>query len=109
MSTILIGVDASERSEDTVVFGRRSARAAGAHVVIANASAGDPAAAPTERSHQLDLLVTGSRGHGPLRAGLAGNVSGRVLRSAHCPVIVVPSGVQAPLSTRFDSPTAATV
>ena len=37
MSTILIGVDASERSEDAIAFGRRLADVAGAHVVVANA------------------------------------------------------------------------
>ena len=37
MSTILIGVDASERSEDAIAFGRRLADVAGAPVVVANA------------------------------------------------------------------------
>jgi hypothetical protein len=47
----------------------------------------------------------GSRGYGPVRAVLAGGVSGRVAREAHCPVIVVPRGVDAPLGDLF--PTAA--
>ena len=37
MSTILIGVDATERSEDAIAFGSRLADAAGATVVIASA------------------------------------------------------------------------
>ena len=37
MSTILIGVDDSERSEDAIAFGSRLAEAAGATVVIASA------------------------------------------------------------------------
>ena len=37
MSTILIGVDATERSEDAIAFGRRLADAAGATVVVASA------------------------------------------------------------------------
>ena len=37
MSTIIIGVDESERSEDAIAFGRRLAEAAQATVVVANA------------------------------------------------------------------------
>jgi nucleotide-binding universal stress UspA family protein len=51
---------------------------------------GDPARELVARSEQLDLLVTGSRGYGPLRSVLLGGVSGRLIRDAHCPVIVVP-------------------
>ena len=53
---------------------------------------GDPAQELAEHSEQLDLIVTGSRGYGPLRAVLVGGVSGRLIRNAHCPVIVVPRG-----------------
>jgi nucleotide-binding universal stress UspA family protein len=62
---------------------------------------GDPADALIERSEGTDLLVMGSRGYGPLRAVLVGGVSGRVVREAHCPVIVVPRGVEAPLGELF--------
>lgn len=51
---------------------------------------GDPADVLVERSGSLDLLVVGSRGYGPLRHALVGNVSWAVLRSASCPVLVVP-------------------
>jgi nucleotide-binding universal stress UspA family protein len=56
-----------------------------------------PADLLIERSHELDLLVIGSRGYGPLRAVLLGAVSGRVIRDAACPVIVVPRGAGVPL------------
>jgi nucleotide-binding universal stress UspA family protein len=59
---------------------------------------GDPADELAAHSEQLDLLVTGSRGYGPLRAVLLGGVSGRLIRSAHCPVIVVPRGAKAALA-----------
>jgi nucleotide-binding universal stress UspA family protein len=62
---------------------------------------GDPAERLTAASEKLDMLVIGSRGYGPLRAVLAGGVSGRVVRGAHCPVIVVPRGVEAPLGELF--------
>jgi nucleotide-binding universal stress UspA family protein len=57
----------------------------------------DPVALIAERSRDLDLLVMGSRGYGPLRAVLLGGVSGRVIRDASCPVIVVPRGAEVPL------------
>ena len=58
---------------------------------------GDPAEELAARSAELDLLVTGSRGYGPLRSVITGGVSGRVIRSAQCPVIVVPRGAEAAL------------
>jgi nucleotide-binding universal stress UspA family protein len=71
--------------------------------------AGGAAEQLAEHSAKLDLLVTGSRGYGPLRAVLAGGVSGQVMRSAHCPVIVVPRGIEAPLSSLFGGATATAV
>jgi nucleotide-binding universal stress UspA family protein len=57
----------------------------------------DPADALIRVSQNLDLLVCGSRGYGPVRTVLLGGVSRRVTASAHCPVIVLPCGVQSPL------------
>jgi nucleotide-binding universal stress UspA family protein len=70
---------------------------------------GDPADQIAARSGNVDLMVMGSRGYGPVRAVLAGGVSGRVVREAQCPVIVVPRGVQAPLSELFGAAAAARV
>ena len=53
---------------------------------------GDPAAELSKASARLDLLVLGSRGRGRVKAALLGSVSGAVMRSAHCPVVVVPRG-----------------
>jgi nucleotide-binding universal stress UspA family protein len=64
---------------------------------------GDPAEEIAARTADLDLLVIGSRGYGPLRSVLVGGVSGRVAREAQCPVIVVPRGVEAPLGELFGS------
>ena len=36
----------------------------------------------------LDLLVVGSRGYGPLRRTLVGSVSDELVRTAPCPVLV---------------------
>jgi nucleotide-binding universal stress UspA family protein len=57
---------------------------------IADARVGDPAVELIAASHELDLVVCGSRGRGPLRAVLLGSVTERVLRGAACPVVIVP-------------------
>ena len=46
-------------------------------------------------------MLVGSRGYGPLRSVLVGGVSGRLMRTVQCPVIVIPRGVEAPLATLF--------
>ena len=45
-------------------------------------------------SREVDLLVCGSRGQGPLGSVMLGNVSTGVLRKARCPVLVVPRGAR---------------
>jgi nucleotide-binding universal stress UspA family protein len=57
-----------------------------------------PVRALAWRSHELDLLVVGSRGYGPSRAVLLGGVCGRLIRRAACPVVVVPRGVASPFA-----------
>jgi nucleotide-binding universal stress UspA family protein len=55
---------------------------------------GDPAEELVRASSSADLVVAGSRGYGPLHAVLSGAVSGRLIRAAACPVIVVPRGAR---------------
>jgi nucleotide-binding universal stress UspA family protein len=52
----------------------------------------DPADVLVRASRNLDLLVCGSRGYGPLGAVSLGKVSRRVATEARCPVVVVPRG-----------------
>jgi nucleotide-binding universal stress UspA family protein len=52
----------------------------------------DAVSALGEASQDADLVVIGSRGYGPLKAVLLGGVSGKLIRVAHAPVIVVPRG-----------------
>jgi nucleotide-binding universal stress UspA family protein len=54
---------------------------------------GDPAALLAEQGIDLDLLVMGSRGYGPLRSALLGAISSAVMRTAPCPVLVTPRGL----------------
>jgi nucleotide-binding universal stress UspA family protein len=53
-----------------------------------------PAIALEQFSHDIDLLVCGSRGYGPLGSVLLGGVSRRLVHSAACPVLVVPRGTE---------------
>jgi nucleotide-binding universal stress UspA family protein len=43
-------------------------------------------------SVDVELLVCGSRGYGPLRSVLLGTVTHRLTHAAHCPVVVIPRG-----------------
>jgi nucleotide-binding universal stress UspA family protein len=111
-----VGFDGSAESCEALALAGRLARATGAalHVVSVAAAAvaeheaaaraeggsyetvaGRPATQLRRRSADLDLLVVGSRGHGPVRRLLLGSTSTRLVREARCPVLVVPGPVDA--------------
>jgi len=56
---------------------------------------GDPATELAYAGNKLDLLVTGSRGYGPVRRLMLGSTSARLVREAPCPVLVLPRGSDA--------------
>lgn len=56
---------------------------------------GSPPKVLAAAAEDLDLLVLGSRGYGPLNAVLLGGVSHALLRDAPCPVVVLPRGAEA--------------
>jgi nucleotide-binding universal stress UspA family protein len=56
---------------------------------------GEPAACLVKESADLDLLVLGSRGYGPVGRTFLGSVSEAVAREAACPVVVTPRGMPA--------------
>jgi nucleotide-binding universal stress UspA family protein len=58
---------------------------------------GDPARVLLGISADVDVIVCGSRGYGPVRSVLLGSVSRRLLDGARCAVIVVPRPVERPL------------
>jgi nucleotide-binding universal stress UspA family protein len=49
----------------------------------------------TRLSEEVDVLVLGSRGYGPVRRTLLGSISDRVMHHAACPVVVIPRGGEA--------------
>jgi nucleotide-binding universal stress UspA family protein len=51
---------------------------------------GEPAASLISLSSDLDLIVCGSRGYGPVRAVVLGGVTRRLVDGAACPVLVLP-------------------
>lgn len=51
---------------------------------------GDAVRVLSEQSRELDLLVLGSRGYGPIRRVFLGGVASKVIDSASCPVVVTP-------------------
>lgn len=55
---------------------------------------GDPAAALVSACDELDLLVMGSRGRGPLARTILGSVSVHLCCRAPCPVVIVPRAAQ---------------
>lgn len=64
---------------------------------------GDPAAVLADQGVELDLIVIGSRGYGPMRRALLGAVSAEVMRTAPCPVLVTPrisGGAESPERAR---------
>jgi nucleotide-binding universal stress UspA family protein len=60
-------------------------------------TSGQPAHAIADVAKQAnaDLIVAGTRGHGPVAGLLLGSVTMRLLHVAPCPVVVVPSAVTA--------------
>ena len=64
---------------------------------------GRPADVLIGLSETVDIMVMGSRGYGPLKAVLLGGVSGQVIRSAACPVVVVPRRAASAVGSVFAS------
>jgi nucleotide-binding universal stress UspA family protein len=64
----------------------RVGRSAGGEIL-----SGQPAEALAAASQDLDLLVCGSRGAGPIRSILLGSTSHSLVRKVACPVLIVPT------------------
>lgn len=67
------------------------------HLHIEKTVGAQPAHIIADLAQQVgaDLILTGTRGHGPVAGLLLGSVATRLLHVAPCPVVVVPSKVPA--------------
>lgn len=89
-SEALLGDELRERADADLARAEATLRDLGAARVERQRREGTPADELIAASEQLDLLVLGSRSHGPALRLLLGTVSSRVVRGAHCPVLVFP-------------------
>ena len=94
----IIEKEAREALERTVAGLPNDVQAAGVF------AAGEVVAALAAQSRELGLLVAGSRGYGPAHSVLVGGVTGRLIREASCPLIIVPRGHETPLAALFRAP-----
>jgi nucleotide-binding universal stress UspA family protein len=74
----------------------RGAAAAAAHRVPVDTMLLEhhPATDLVAATGELDLLVMGSRGYGPVRRAVRGSVSAQIVHRAACPILIVPRGVR---------------
>ncbi|HEY7459418.1 MAG TPA: universal stress protein [Xanthobacteraceae bacterium] len=79
-------------AEQVLINAERSARRFGASKPKVHACVGDPAEALLEyaKREQIEILVTGRRGHGRLAGLLLGSVSLKLASLAPCSVMIVP-------------------
>jgi nucleotide-binding universal stress UspA family protein len=61
---------------------------------------GDPLDELRRCTSETDLLVIGSRGYGPLRGVMSGTLSGRLMRAAAFPLVLVPPNASARSAAR---------
>ena len=58
---------------------------------------GDPATVLAKKAEEgVDLLLMGSRGYGAVKGVLLGSVSAKLIRTATCPLLIVPRGSAVP-------------
>ena len=81
-------MEAELRRLHAAAFGAGSARGE----VEAVFRHGDVVQVLLEQSREVDVLITGSRGYGPLNAVLLGSTTRGLTQAAECPLIVIPRG-----------------
>jgi nucleotide-binding universal stress UspA family protein len=97
----LLHIFTAEALGVTVLLAEAAARAGPDIPVIVAATGGDPAEEIVRyaRGHSIDLIVVGTHGRTGVSRVLLGSVAERVVRSARCPVLVVPAVSQEAVPT----------
>jgi len=90
LAALLRANTAALQTENAKDLERATAATGGGIVIERLAREGQAATELIAHSAELDLLVVGSRGYGPVRRVLPGSVGGQVIRDAACPVLVLP-------------------
>ena len=86
-------IDAATRDMQALVKRRQLDPASvGTHIVVGQP---DTEVVRFAQEHAADLIVMGTHGYGAVKRLLLGSVTDRVVRQAHCPVLVVPARVVA--------------
>jgi len=90
---VLVGDDGSDHARRAIDHAAALADGLGRELLRVAAHGDDPAQelAATGRAHRACLIATGTRGRGPIRAELLGSVSSGLVRTARCPVMLVPA------------------
>jgi nucleotide-binding universal stress UspA family protein len=101
--------DETARREDAEAELRCGLAAAGEASAAGQVLDGEPVAALASASPDVDLLVCGSRGFGPVRNALLGGTAHALVRRAACPVLVVPHGTEAALAAAWQDASAGIV
>lgn len=96
IATIAVGYDGRNEAGHAREVATALAADLGASVetITVAEGEGDPATVLATRSREVDLLVVGSRGYGPVRQVLIGGVSAELMRRAGCPVLIVPRSAE---------------
>lgn len=63
--------------------------------------AGRPGSELATQSQDVDLMIVGSRGYGPMAAVMLGGTTHTLIRDAACPVVVLPRGTEGGLEDLF--------
>lgn len=93
LSILTVGDHETYEQEDKrQILDRALARVPGSLPVQGRLLNGPAGPCLKDAAADLDLLVLGSRGYGPLRRTLLGSVAAGVMNSAECPVLVLPRG-----------------
>jgi nucleotide-binding universal stress UspA family protein len=90
---VLVGDDGSDHAHRAVHHAAKLADRLGRELVRMEADDDDPVQglAAASREHRACLIVTGTRGRGPIRAELLGSVSSGLMQMGERPVMLVPA------------------